>query len=29
MIGGPDLTITGITTDGARVPVLVGGHWAI
>jgi aminopeptidase len=29
MIGSPELTVTGITADGERVPVLVGGKWAI
>ena len=29
MIGRPDLTVTGITTDGDRVPVLVDGAWQI
>jgi aminopeptidase len=29
MIGGPDLTVTGITADGDRVPVLVRGRWAV
>ena len=29
MIGGPELTVTGVTADGERVPVLVGGHWAV
>jgi aminopeptidase len=29
MIGSPELTVTGITADGERVPVLVGGRWAI
>jgi aminopeptidase len=29
MIGRPDLTVTGITTDGDRVPVLVEGAWQI
>ena len=29
MIGSPDLTVTGITAGGERVPVLVGGKWAI
>ena len=29
MIGRPDLTVTGITTDGERVPVLVDGGWQI
>jgi aminopeptidase len=29
MIGSPDLKVTGITSDGERVPVLVGGKWAI
>jgi aminopeptidase len=27
MIGSPDMTVTGITADGERVPVLVGGKW--
>jgi aminopeptidase len=29
MIGSPELRVTGITADGERVPVLVGGKWAI
>jgi aminopeptidase len=29
MIGSPELQVTGITADGERVPVLVGGKWAI
>ena len=29
MIGGPELNVTGITADGERVPVLMGGHWGI
>ena len=29
MIGGPDVTVTGLTRDGARVPVLVDGGWQI
>ncbi len=29
MIGSPELTVTGITTGGERVPVLAGGHWRI
>jgi aminopeptidase len=29
MIGSPELTVTGLTADGERVPVLVGGKWAI
>ena len=29
MIGGPDVDVTGITADGDRVPVLVGGAWQI
>ncbi len=29
MIGRPELTVTGITTDGDRVPVLVDGSWQI
>jgi aminopeptidase len=27
MIGSPDMTVTGITREGERVPVLVGGKW--
>jgi aminopeptidase len=27
MIGSPDMTVTGITRDGGRVPVLVRGKW--
>jgi aminopeptidase len=29
MIGSPELDVTGLTADGERVPVLVGGKWAI
>jgi len=29
MIGRPDLRVTGITTDGERVPVLVEGAWQV
>jgi len=29
MIGSPAMTVTGITADGERVPVLVGGNWQI
>jgi aminopeptidase len=29
MIGAPDLSVTGISADGERTPVLVGGHWQI
>ncbi|HEX5781053.1 MAG TPA: aminopeptidase [Solirubrobacteraceae bacterium] len=29
MIGSPELTVTGITRDGERVPVLVGGKWQL
>jgi aminopeptidase len=29
MIGRPDLTVTGITRDGDRVPVLVDGSWRL
>jgi aminopeptidase len=29
MIGSNDLTVTGITRDGTRVPVLVDGRWRI
>jgi aminopeptidase len=29
MIGRPELTVTGVTAEGERVPVLVGGRWAI
>ena len=29
MIGGPQLDVHGITADGERVPVLMGGHWAL
>jgi aminopeptidase len=27
MIGSPEMTVTGITADGERVPVLVRGKW--
>jgi leucyl aminopeptidase (aminopeptidase T) len=29
MIGGDDVTVTGITRDGDEVPVLVDGAWQI
>jgi leucyl aminopeptidase (aminopeptidase T) len=29
MIGSNDLSVTGITADGDRVPVLVEGRWQI
>ncbi|HEX8084209.1 MAG TPA: aminopeptidase [Solirubrobacteraceae bacterium] len=29
MIGGPDVDVTGITREGERVPVLLGGRWQI
>lgn len=29
MIGSPEMTVTGITADGDRVPVLVRGSWAV
>jgi aminopeptidase len=29
MIGSPELTVTGITADGERVPVLVAGEWKL
>jgi aminopeptidase len=29
MIGSPELDVTGITADGDRVPVLIGGSWQI
>ena len=29
MIGSPDMTVTGITRDGSRVPVLVRGEWQV
>nr|MDQ4042173.1 aminopeptidase [Actinomycetota bacterium] len=29
MIGSPEMTVTGITREGDRVPVLVRGKWAI
>jgi aminopeptidase len=29
MIGRPDMTVTGITVDGDRVPVLVQGQWQV
>jgi aminopeptidase len=29
MIGSPDMTVTGITAEGERVPVLVNGEWRI
>jgi aminopeptidase len=29
MIGSPEMTVTGLTTDGDRVPVLVQGKWQV
>ena len=29
MIGSPELTVTGLTADGDRVPVLVNGRWQL
>ena len=29
MIGSPEMTVTGVTRDGERVPVLVRGAWAL
>ena len=29
MIGGPDVTITGVTRDGRELDVLVGGEWGL
>lgn len=29
MIGSPQLDVTGVTADGDRVPVLMGGHWRV
>ena len=29
MIGSPELTVTGVTAGGERVPVLVGGKWQV
>jgi aminopeptidase len=29
MIGTPEMTVTGITAEGDRVPVLVQGQWQI
>ena len=29
MIGSPEMTVTGITADGDRVPVLVRGEWQV
>jgi aminopeptidase len=29
MIGSPELEVTGLTAEGERVPVLVGGKWAV
>jgi aminopeptidase len=29
MVGSPELTISGVTADGERVPVLAGGAWAL
>jgi leucyl aminopeptidase (aminopeptidase T) len=29
MIGGPDLTVTGVRSDGSRRVILEGEHWAL
>jgi leucyl aminopeptidase (aminopeptidase T) len=29
MIGSPEMTVTGITREGERVPVLVRGEWQL
>jgi aminopeptidase len=29
MIGSPEMTVTGVTRDGTRVPVLVRGEWQV
>jgi hypothetical protein len=29
MIGSDNVTVTGLTKDGAEVPVLVGGSWQL
>jgi aminopeptidase len=29
MIGSPELDVTGVSADGERTPVLIGGHWKI
>ena len=29
MIGSPEMTVTGITREGERVPVLVRGKWQV
>ena len=29
MIGAPDVDVTGLTSDGDRVPVLIGGEWKV
>ena len=29
MIGSPEMTVTGITAEGERVPVLVNGDWRV
>lgn len=29
MIGGPGVVVTGMTSDGSEVPVLIDGHWEI
>jgi aminopeptidase len=29
MLGAPDVEVTGITRDGAEIPVLVDGSWRI
>jgi aminopeptidase len=29
MIGGPEVEVTGTTRDGRKLPVLVGGSWAL
>jgi aminopeptidase len=29
MVGGADLTVTGISADGTQVPILAGEHWVL
>jgi leucyl aminopeptidase (aminopeptidase T) len=29
MIGSDEVTVTGLTKEGAEVPVLVGGNWCV
>jgi hypothetical protein len=29
MIGSPEVSVTGVTSTGERIPVLLGGAWQI